>query len=167
MRPGVARNATAIFFCLVLAASELYPDNIAGQWERVDAQAPGTSLIIQLKAGDKFKCSYRRSNPDTIVVHDQKGIEREVPKMDVVRVEKSKRSGNRSVWVGALAGAIPMALLGALFGHGLGDDWGDTLMGAALLGGVGAAIGALVGFVVSKLHKDKETLYVSPNKISD
>ncbi len=130
----------------------------------VDLQAPGTDLTVKLKAGDRIECVLNKANPGDIVVCDRQGVERNIRKTDIARVEtagRATRSGCRGALIGAVAGAAPMAALGALVGQGFGGGAGDTAQGAAILGGLGAGIGALVGYAVGRAQKSTETLYVA------
>ena len=52
--------------------------------EKLDSQPPGKQIIPTLKTGDRMECRFGSSRLDNLTVTVQSGIERKVPKSEVL-----------------------------------------------------------------------------------
>jgi hypothetical protein len=155
-----------LFAPLLLVMSNLRAEVIPGRWEKVDGLTPGMPIIIKLKAGDRVECSFKSSSPRDITCVDEEGIERQVPKAEVQRVESTKKVGDglrNGAWMGAGVGAACGIL--ALYAYAdsvtaSGPIWGGESSTYFLAAGlVGAGIGAAAGTAVDAAIKGNEVLY--------
>ena len=89
----MVRTARAVVYsvCLMLLLCSvlLHADVIPGRWEKVDALSSGTGLRVIMKSGDRVDCAYKELQMDTLVVETSVG-ERQIPKVDIRRVETTK-----------------------------------------------------------------------------
>ncbi len=170
----MVRTARVLVYrvCLLLLFHSvlLHADVIPGRWEKVYAQAPGTSLAVMMKSGDRFDCTFEELQIDTLVVETSSG-ERRIPKVDVQRLETSELVSDPvkdGTVKGAVIGAVALGVFAGFVGAAFGGMWGDTgdqiegaLAGGAVGAGIGAGGGAALGFAVDYWHKAPEVLYVA------
>jgi len=163
--------------CLLLLSHSvlLHADVIPGRWEKVEAQAPGTGLMVIMKSGDRFDCAYfdcayKELQLDTLVVETGAGEQR-IPKVDIQRLETLVPDSVKDGTVkGVVIGAVALGVLGGLVGATVGGIWGgigDQIQGALVAGAVGAGIGAgagaAIGYGIDKAADNKrpEVLYIA------
>jgi hypothetical protein len=161
-----ARKCIVVFAVLLMTISTVRADAIPGRWELIDALAPGTPVIIKLKAGDRMECVFKGSSTTAVTFADEKGNEGTVLKSDVLRIELAARTGDGLV-NGALIGMGLGAAGGiaALYAYAdsvtaSGPIWGGDSAGYFILAGfVGAGIGALAGLAVDASIKKNKVVY--------
>lgn len=146
---------------LQLTSGPPRPGVVPGNWDRVDALQPGSSVMVTLERGDRVQGEFRALDRDMLVVADRAGRELQVPRSDVctiVALGVKDNLGNGTL-IGAgtgLAAALTiLAVLGSEHGYVLPSaKWGAPL----LLAG----IGGLIGVLVDRAHEGKEVLYMAP-----
>jgi len=146
---------TGIASLLMMSAAVGAADVIPGRWERVEALAPGTELLVSLRGGERLEGVLARMGPGELTISDTAGRERILPRTAVLKIQTAAvvhdRLCNGSL-IGSLAGAA--AGVAAMIGfanavtHGPvhWDEDGPAYLAAAALagGGIGAATGALI-----------------------
>lgn len=162
----VPNKFLAAFAALLLAAVQAHADAIPGRWDKVDALQGGTPIVVTLKSGDRLEAAFRHIRPAEIVLQDEQGVERAVPKEAVLKVESGKEVRDRlrnGAIIGAVvgSGAAVLALAGyAARETASGPIWGGEAtgyyLGAAL---VGAGVGALSGMAIDAAGRSREVLY--------
>ena len=136
---------------LVLAQDTPIPP---GRWNKVQAEKPGTGLIVTLHGGERIECFLKSLTEQTIIVITTETKEREIPKVAVEKiVTAEKRSG--PLWNGAVIGAaIPAVIIGIPIAAYDGDKNGAAALLVTAIG-----IGAGVGVAIDAVHRGHITLY--------
>lgn len=163
------KRTTGVLIVLLLAVMPLRAAEIVrGRWEKVEALAAGTGILVKFNAGDRMEVAYLRLGEAEMYVRDVTGAEIKLPKSSVLSVETAEKVRDR-------------LLNGALIGAGLGAAGGILSMvgfakattasgpifdeeGAGFFAGagiVGAGIGALAGTLIDASVKKREVLYLS------
>ncbi len=154
---------------MLLTAALLQAGAVPGRWEKVDALATGTAIVVTLKAGDRLEANFKSSSLTELVLSDDQGVERTMPKSAVLRVESgsqvSDRLANGAIIGAAVGCAAAMVALAGYAAHvtASGPIWGGEAtpyyVGAAL---VGSGAGALAGMGIDAASKSREVLYRAP-----
>jgi hypothetical protein len=132
----------------------------------VAALAPGTRIVVTLKAGERAEWTFKGVGPDSLTLAGDGGREVEIPKPEVDRIETAEIVRDRlrnGALIGAAAGC-GSAVLGflAYAAHvtASGPLWdGEAApyyVGACL---VGTGIGSLIGATVDAGMKGREVIY--------
>jgi hypothetical protein len=159
------KKIASVLSVLLMANAMMYgqqADIPLGRWNKVEAEKPGTGIIVMVRGGERIQCSLKSLSADMLTVVTLDATERKIPKTAVEKiVTLEKRSG--PLWNGALIGAaIPATFFGvtiAASGDLHRDDVGSAIALVALTAGIGAGIG--VG--IDALVKGQVTLYKAPN----
>ena len=151
---------------LLVTTTSLQAQTIPGRWEKVDALAPGTPIIVKLRAGDRFEGAFKNTDPEGISLTDRRQKELRVPKSAVRTVETAAKVRDRlrnGAWIGAGLGSLSgmVAVIGfARSVTASGSIWGQEMTGYMVGAGlVGAGIGALAGTAVDAAMKSGEVIY--------
>lgn len=154
--------AVLAMFCFTSAQANVIP----GRWDKVDALAVQSPVIVILKPGDRIAGSFKSKTEQSITLEVDSGRELILAKESILKVisGEERRDSNRN---GTLIGA------GVGFGAGFaalaaveksktasGFELSEDSLGFAILGGlVGSAIGAAVGWAIDNHHSGAEVLY--------
>jgi len=158
MRREVHVIATISFLSVVALTGFTPPP--PGRWEKVDALAPGTEIIVLSVTGQRLTCTLVASSPDELRVTAPPKGERSIRKADVLKV--LRENPNDSVLNGVLWGALIGAGAGAAWGSDRpGEGCGNSPCGLYIGATLGAPVGALVGYLRDKRLKAVEVLYRS------
>jgi hypothetical protein len=132
-----------------------------GNWERVEALRPGTTLVVALKSGDRITGAFKALHPMMLALVDRDGSESSVRRSDVATIVT--RGARDSLTNGTLTGAgigltaavITLAVIASGDGYVLPSaKWGAPLLLSC--------IGGVVGAVIDRAHEGVELLYVAP-----
>jgi hypothetical protein len=159
--------AGSLIIMILMAAAAARAEVIPGRWEKVEALAPGTAVIVMIQGGERLETSFGSISPDEIIFKEPSGTERRLPRIAIQKIESAAivrdRLRNGALW-GLAAGAAAGILGVVAFGESVTEgpvDWGGEdgpgyLVGGALVGGgIGAALGAIIDASV----KHREVLY--------
>ncbi len=146
---------------VLLGSSLLLGGVIPGRWEKVQALAIGTPIVVRLHEGDRVACTFQRLTEHEITVTRYDGVEATFSKSRVRAIQGVEVVADQR-WDGPLIG----------FGIGAGSYLGLHAAaccapseahdaGAALFFG---GIGALIGFIADHNVKRPEAIYLAPLK---
>ena len=164
MRHQKLISAVLAFLLTVTAAQA---EVVAGRWEKMEALAPGTAVIVSFRGGERLECTFNRIGPDEILFNELNGKERRLPRLAIREIETVAIVRDRlrngillGTLIGAAAGIAGMAAYGNSTTSG-SVNWGDEDGPAFLLGGalVGGGIGAATGAILDASIKHREVLY--------
>ena len=160
-------RATSIAITILLMTALAEAGVIPGRWEKVEALASGTQIILKLRGGERLEAAFLKIGPEEIVLIEPRGIERRLPRIAVLRIETASVVRDR-LCNGALYGNLIGAAGGIAAIVAIGESktngpvyWGDEDGPAYLLAGalVGGAIGAASGAIIDASIKRPEVLY--------
>ena len=119
-----------------LIAQSAHADVIPGRWEKVSALEMASSIMVELKNGDRIKGQFRGLSPSDLELLSPAG-RAVIPKAAIQAITTQLRDGlGNGTAIGAAVGAaVPLIGTG---GDGLALA---VLIHSALAAGVGAAIG--------------------------
>jgi hypothetical protein len=157
--------STVIAFLLTVTAAQA--EVVAGRWEKIEALAPGTAVIVSFRGGERLECTFNRIGPDEILFKELSGNERRLPKGAILKIETAARVRDRlrngillGTLIGAAAGITGMVVYGNSTTNGSvnwgGEDGPSYVLGSALVGG---GIGAATGAILDASIKHREVLY--------
>ncbi len=147
------RKTLALVFNGLLVVATVRAGVVPGRWEKVQAEKPGTEMIITLTAGDQIRGAYQEVTPEGLLVTVD-GSRRELPKSGITKVTTAERRTG-PLWNGPLIGAAAGGLIAAIFGA-VDDVKGDNAwIAIPIVAGIGAAIGLGVDAAV----QSRITLY--------
>jgi hypothetical protein len=145
----------------------------ADGWLRVDSLAPGTTIIVAGKSGEKLIGDFRRATPDDVTITTRlKGSRGQVSDLTLpksliatVATHDPVRDG---IGRGALAGAGGLVALLLLSNESCGIGCENDMPTAMTLvaGAVGAGVGSLVGLLADRDAARSEILF-PPSLASD
>jgi hypothetical protein len=152
---------------ILLMAGSVQAEVVAGRWEKMEALAPGTAVVVGLRGGEHLECTFNKIGLDEILFHEVNGKERRLPKNAVLKIETAEVAHDRlrnGILIGALMGAAGGIVSMIVYGNSTTDGpvaWGDEdgaayLLGSALAGG---GIGAATGAIIDASIKHREVLY--------
>ena len=134
---------------------------VPGNWNKVAAEKPGSSIIVTLMTGDVMECSFVSLSTDSMIVSTPSGVERRYSKDSVARITSTdKRSDSLAncTAIGAVIAAIPAGIIaGACLGM---KTCTGSQVGVALPIYIG--IGAGIGLAVDAAVRSDITLYKAP-----
>lgn len=154
------RNIAATIFAVLLMGSGLCAEVVPGRWEKVDALAADTEIEIKLKTGDRIKCSFESSEPDSLTILEPNGSVRIIPKSAVDTIESLNEyddSGKDGLTKGLIAGLLSGMAFGAICSGKADSSETAFCFGMGIIYGTG--IGAGVGYMADKIHKGHELYY--------
>jgi hypothetical protein len=156
------RLCTAIVMSLIcgsLQAAEVIP----GRWQLVDMLPAGSPVTIKTTAGEQVSCLYFYSDRESVLVVENQGSQRRIPKsiIESVVAEKYDDSIRNGALLGAAAG-VGFAVIAAI---APGDMTHRTRVnvgtfGSVLFGLCGMGVGALLDFH----HRGRELIYQAKKK---
>jgi len=150
------RKALALVFNELLLVASLSAGVVPGKWEKVQAEKPGTEMIIRLVSGEEIRGAYQEVAADSLLVTVD-GRPRTLPKAEVAKITTAElRTG--PLWNGPLIGAAVGGIVGAISvsGDNLDSDAGQIVIP------LGIAIGAGIGLGVDCAFQSHITLYKAP-----
>ncbi|RPI28637.1 MAG: hypothetical protein EHM61_04360 [Acidobacteria bacterium] len=150
-RRAIAFLITGLFFTITARAGV-----VPGRWEKVQAEKPGTEMIITLSSGEEFEAVFKELTADSFVM-TLGGSERALPKSGVRKVTTAERRTG-PLWNGPVIGAAVGALI-AIIGANVDDVSGDD---AWIAIPIVAGIGAGIGLGVDAAFQTRITLYKAP-----
>ena len=164
MRNQKLISAVLAFLLTVTAAQA---EVVAGRWEKIEALASGTAVIVSFRGGERLECTFNRIGPDEILFNELNGNERRLPRLAIREIETPAIVRDRlrngillGTLIGAAAGLAGMAVYGNSTTNGPvnwgGEDGPSYLLGSALVGG---GIGAATGAILDASIKYREVLY--------
>ena len=148
------RKALALVFVGLLVATTVRAGVVPGRWEKVQAERPGTEMIITLTAGDEIRGAYQEVGKDEIFV-TVNGTQRTLPKSGIAKITTEERRTG-PLWNGPLIGG---AIGGSLAAIGVAAYGGDSDW---VFIPVWAAIGAGIGLGIDAAVQSRITLYKAP-----
>lgn len=129
---------------------------VPGRWDKVQAEKPGTEMIVTLTSGDEIRAMYQEVGTDELVVAVD-GSQRALPKPGIAKITTAERRTG-PLWNGPLIGA---AICGTIAAIGVAaypdrdsDMWGFVPIWAGIGAGIGLGIDAAV--------QSRITLYKAP-----
>jgi hypothetical protein len=57
--------SAVVMICLTVTAAQA--EVVAGRWEKIEALAPGTAVIVSFRGGERLECTFNRIGPDEIL----------------------------------------------------------------------------------------------------
>jgi hypothetical protein len=157
--------SAVVMICLTVTAAQA--EVVAGRWEKIEALAPGTAVIVSFRGGERLECTFNRIGPDEILFNELNGNERRLPRVAIREIETAAIVRDRlrngillGTLIGAAAGLAGIAVYGNAKTNGP-VNWGDEDASAFLLGSavVGGGIGAATGAILDASMKHREVLY--------
>ncbi len=133
----------------------------ANQWESVDVLAPGSSIVLTLKGGVRVDGQFERSDPDTVMVIDLNGSERNIPKFEVEQIVRPADGLADGALIGAGLGlGLGLAMLG-IIAASAGE--GENVLPSAKLFAplLGSGVGLVVGIVLDSRRHEAKVIYQS------
>lgn len=127
-----------------------------GDWQRVNALKPGSTISVETKSGESFRAKYRGLTADSLSIK-RNGKTMSIAKNDIGRVYRSRKRSR-----------LGRALIGAAAGAGIGTGIGviaavatkEPLTAAAgFLFGI--PVGAVIGAATGGGHYQGELLYIA------
>lgn len=146
----------------VIGIAPAFAGVIPGQWEKVEATAPGSQIVVFLKSGDRIEGAFKEVGEEDLAIADGQG-ERRLPKTGVAKVETAPFNDGKGdgTLTGAALGALGLGVLAAW--AGANDDMSNNTGTAAALGAaLGAGAGAGIGFALDSAKKGSTVLYKAP-----
>lgn len=140
---------------LVIFCVSAFAEPIPGRWEKMEALAVGTEILVSWDGGDRLLCRYRSIGPDSLLVGTEEGKEQSIPKSAVKKIETVSRHVNDDRSDGAAKGFVIGALWGglsALLSDGSGGDKAAAVLGVG-------AMGAGLGYAIDAGRESREVLY--------
>jgi hypothetical protein len=150
----------------LLTATAARAEVVAGRWEKIEALAPGTAVIVSFQGGERLECTFNRIGPEEILFNELGGKERRLPKNAILKVETAVVVRDRlrnGILIGALIGATAgiVGMVASINDKTSGTVYWDEDAGVYVLGGalVGGGIGAATGAIIDASIKHREVLY--------
>jgi hypothetical protein len=151
----------------LLTATAARAEVVAGRWEKIEALAPGTAVIVRFRGGERLECTFNRIGPDEILFNEMNGNERRLPRLAIREIETAAIVRDRlrnGILLGTLIGAVAGLAGIAVYGNSKTNgpvNWGDEDASAFLLGSalVGGGVGAATGAILDASIKHREVLY--------
>ena len=148
-------------FIIAMISVPLEAQTIPDRWEKVDATASGTGLIIQLHSNIRIEGNFAGSTLDEVRVITDRGDPLSIAKTDVREITTTRTYGdsltNGAVIGGSVGLGVALVVLGlAASGEGYvleSARWGGPLLG------LGAGLGA--GIIVDAMREGPLLLYRS------
>jgi hypothetical protein len=164
-----SRRLTGLIVAFWLTASMVPAAVVPGRWEKVEALAEGSELLVTTFGQGGVLFRWRGFEGDSLVVTDTNQAELRIPRTGVERIETAHkvRDGRRDgTLIGAAAGfAAGFLGLAAFNAHktASGSLWGGEAPGFYLSAGVlGMGAGAVAGYVIDSAVEHREVLYRAP-----
>lgn len=151
----------SLFFVLLfcIATALIHAEVIPGRWEKVHALDERAPIILDLDGGEKIEAQFLSLEDETILVKDEGGTERRIPKVQIRKISGRDRVIKDSVVDGLAWGALAGGMVGLvpLILFLSEDDLTSEIIGwSALATGVGAG----TGLAADALTKSHEVYYV-------
>ena len=140
---------------LVISCVSAFAEPIPGRWEKMEALAVGTEILVLWDGGDRLLCRYKSIGPDSLLVGTEEGKEQSIPKSAVKKIETVSKHVKDPRSDGAAVGGVIGVLLG---GFQVLMVVGSAGSKAAAVVGV-AAMGAGIGYAIDAGHELREDLY--------
>lgn len=141
---AIAVVFTTLFLTIVAEAGV-----VPGRWEKVQAEKPGTEMIIRLVSGEEIRGAFREVGSDSLLV-TVAGSPRTLPKSEVAKITTAERRAGR-LWKGALIGAGIGTVIGLIGAKG--EDMSAVIIPLAAAGWAGIGLG------VQAIAQSRVTLY--------
>jgi hypothetical protein len=156
----MTRKIACVLFALLIANTMMYgqgADIPLGRWNKVEAEKPGTGIVVTVRGGEQIQGSLKSLSADMLTVVTLDATERKIPKTAIEKiVTLEKRSG--PLWNGALiVAAIPATL--CIAAMAASHDTSSTAVAVTL---IWTGIGAGIGTGIDALVKGQVTLYKAP-----
>jgi hypothetical protein len=155
------RTVCMIFLAHFLTALS-HAQALPGRWEKMEAQSPGTGIVVALKGGERLEGVFTALTASALVLRDAGGRERTIPKIEVASIvtvrghdDPVKDGAIRGMAIGLLIGAVLPLIPKATSGGEISYSEG---IGAIPLG---AGAGAAIGWWTDRSRKAPELLYRS------
>ncbi len=146
----------ALLFNAVLFVATAWAGVVPGKWEKVQAEKPGTEMIISLTAGDQIRGAYQEVRVDEILITVD-GMQRALPKPGIAKITTGERRMD-PLWQGPLIGFAIGAAIGVAFAAS--DPWSRQKPALWIL--LPSALGAALGLGVDAAIQTRITLYKAP-----
>ncbi|RPI28638.1 MAG: hypothetical protein EHM61_04365 [Acidobacteria bacterium] len=146
------RKAIFVVFAGVFLTISAQAGVVPGRWEKVQAEKPGTEMIIALVSGEQIRAVYQEVGADSLLVTVD-GSPRTIPKPEVAAITTAQRRSD-SLINGALIGAgigLAIGLMGMR----------DEDLNAAIVP-LAAGVWTGIGLGVDAAVRTKTTLYKAP-----
>ena len=160
------KKIISIALMILATDAATHAEVVAGRWEKVEALAPGTAVIVSLQGGERLECTINKIQSDEILFTEINGQERRVPKSAILKIESAAVVRDRlrnGILTGALVGAAGgiAAVVAGIYAKTNGPVYWDEDGPAYILGGALAAggIGAAVGGIIDASVKNREVFY--------
>ena len=82
---------------ILLNASPVWAGVIPGKWEKVDAMPEGAQVRVETFSKEKFNAQLVSTDPESILIRDETGEERRLPKILVKKITSTKRTESDSL----------------------------------------------------------------------
>ena len=153
------KNSRTVVMALILVGLLSVPVRaqvIPGRWEKVEALTLGPRITVELKNGARLEGQFEELSPSGILLRTG-SAQAAVPRADIERITTRGGDGLLS---GALIGAgVGVGIVvGVLHPMSESSVSGNTVLGTAIMAG----IGALIGVGVDALKKTDVVLYQAP-----
>jgi len=138
----------------MLLVSYAWAGVVPGRWEKVQAERPGTEMIITMTSGDVIRGNYQEVGEQELLMTVE-GASRSLPKSGIAKITTAERRTG-PLWNGPVIGA---AVGGGLAGLAAARLEGDGAAGAIA---ICALIGAGIGLGLDAAYQTRITLYKAP-----
>ena len=125
---------------------------VPGRWEKVQAERPGTEMIITMSSGDVIRGDYQEVGDQELLMTVE-GESRTVPKSGLAKITTAERRTG-PLWNGPVIGAAVGGGLAGIAVAGL-----EHREGAAGAIAIIALIGAGIGLGIDAAYQTRVTLY--------
>ena len=125
------RTAITVLILVIMATASLEAAVVPGRWEKVEALEEGYPIIVTLKGWERIKGTFHGLSEESLLLVKNTGVELDLPKADVIKVESQDKPINDSLGNGPMWGAIlggGLIALGTAIG---GDISGGEAAGAS------------------------------------
>jgi hypothetical protein len=148
---------------ILLIASPLWAGVIPGKWEKVDTMPEGAQIRVETFSEEKFNAQLVATDPESILIRDETGEERRLPKSLIKKVTSTKRVESDSLAEGAVAGAVVGGLGSIIPAVMVSSETGSRSVTAGLVM-LCTGIGAGIGIAVDAAVKSREVYYQAPKQ---
>ena len=139
----------------LLLVTSAWAGVVPGKWEKVQAEKPGTEMIITMSSGDVIRGEYQEVGDEELLMTVE-GESRAVPKSAIAKITTAERRTG-PLWNGPVIGAAVGGGLAGIVAAGLHES-----EGAAAAIGLCALIGAGIGLGADAAYQTRITLYQAP-----
>jgi len=150
------RKALRLLVIVLLAFASARAGVVPGRWDKVQAEKPGTEMIVILTSGDEIQGMYQEVGSQELRITVD-GAQRALPKSGIARITTAERRTG-PLWNGPLIGAIIGGSLAAIGIAAYERLDSETLPYVAAWAGIGAGIGLGIDAAV----QSRITLYKAP-----